>query len=165
MTDELDLTRDPAAEGGDAGETMPIEGILAESIDTGTVRLYLDLAFETYYEIPRDAILRRERVPAERSPLGVDSWLLLVRRGTSLVVHRMSKRAVEQEFLAGDFTAPGSFRTGSALFTRRRTEPMHIPSYTVFGHICCNPPFNGATRTRAPRTHAGLGPRAEVPAH
>jgi hypothetical protein len=83
--------------------------VLGESTDADSVRLFLDAQFQTYYEIPREAILRRTRVPAERSPLGVDCSAVVVRRGTELVVHRAETRRVEDEFLAGDFTAPGTF--------------------------------------------------------
>src|SRR4051794_16778612 len=143
MSDDLDLTPDPAAEGGKGQETMSIEGVLAEGAEAGNVRLYLDLGFETYYDIPREAIVQRDRVPAERSLLGVDTSRLLVRRGTSLVVHRVATRPVEEEFLAGDFTAPGSFRAAGPLSVGRPESVRRIPSYTLYGAICCNPISEG----------------------
>jgi hypothetical protein len=149
MTDDLDLTPDPAAEGGGAGEVMPIEGILAEGSDPDSVRLYLDPAFETYYDIPRDAVVRRDRLPAERSSLGLDSSRLLVRRGTPLVAHRASTRPVEEEFLSGDFTAPGSFRAEPMLFARQPSKVAFIPTYTIYGHLCCHPPSNGCVGYKA----------------
>jgi hypothetical protein len=163
MTDDLDLTPDPAADGGGEGEAMPIEGILAEGTDPDDVRLYLDLAFETYYDIPRDAIVRRDRVPAERSALGLDASRLLVRRGTPLVAHRASKRPVEEEFLAGDFTAPGSFRAQPALFAASPESVNFIPSYTIYGHLCCHPPSNGCFDIRAREETRGPWPTGGGP--
>jgi hypothetical protein len=105
-----DLTPDELAPAADErGDALTIVGILGEGTDSGSVRLFLDAQFQTYYEIPSEAILRRTRVPAERSPLGVDSSAVVVRKGAELVVHRASTRRVEEEFLSGDFTAPGSF--------------------------------------------------------
>lgn len=143
MSDDLDLTPDPLAP-ADAGasDLVAIEGLLGEGPDTNAVRLYLDLGFHTYYDIPRESVVRRERVPAARSAFGVDASLLLVRRDTSLVVHRVSSRSVESEFLAGDFTAPGSFSTASATGARA-AQPMHIPSYTIHGYVCCASPTSG----------------------
>src|SRR4051812_6992597 len=105
-----DLTPDALAPGPDeAAAAMPVTGILGDSPDDEHARLFLDLRFSTYYDIPRDAIVQREQLPAERSPLGVDSSLLLVRKNTQLEVHRVASRSIEHEFLAGDFTASGTF--------------------------------------------------------
>lgn len=105
-----DLTPDELAPAADeAPGAFTIVGVLGESPDAGSVRVFLDPQFQTYYEIPADAILRRTRVPAERSPLGVDSSAVVVRKGTELTVHRADTRRVEEEFLAGDFTDPDSF--------------------------------------------------------
>jgi hypothetical protein len=73
------------------------------------VRLYLDIGFTTYYDIPIEGIVKREKVPADQSPLGVDSSLLFVLKDIKLVVHHSEARSVEEEFLSGDFTAPGTF--------------------------------------------------------
>jgi hypothetical protein len=73
------------------------------------VRLYLDLEFTKSYDIPREAIVRRERLAAAQSSLGVDSSSVTVRAGTLLKLRRSAARPVEYEFLAGDFTAAGSF--------------------------------------------------------
>ena len=116
----------PAA--GEAGDALTIVGVLGESPDTGSVRVFPDLGFQTYYEIPTDAIVRRTRVPAERSPLGVDCSLVAVRRGTELTVHRAATRRVEQEFLAGDFTAPGTF-TPRTHGVGTQQQPPGVPSH------------------------------------
>jgi hypothetical protein len=108
--DKQDLTPDELAPApGERGESLTIVGVLGESTEADQVRLFLDVQFRTYYEIPRDAILRRTRVPAERSPLGVDCSAVVVRRGTELAIHRTATRRVEEEFLAGDVTAPKTF--------------------------------------------------------
>jgi hypothetical protein len=108
--DKPDLTPDAAAPPpGEPPDTIPIYGILGESGIASSVRLYLDRSLSTYYDIPIEGIAGREKVPADKSPLGVDSTLLLVRKGVRLVVHHVDTRSVEDEFLAGDFTAPGSF--------------------------------------------------------
>jgi hypothetical protein len=108
--DKPDLTPDAAAPPpGEPPDTIPIYGILGESGIASSVRLYLDRGMATYYDIPIEGIAGRDKIPADRSPLGVDSTLLFVRKGVQLVVHHAETRTVEDEFLAGDFTAPGSF--------------------------------------------------------
>jgi hypothetical protein len=105
-----DLTPDAAAPPpGEPPDTIPIYGILGESGIADSVRLYLDRGMQTYYDIPIEGIAGREKIPADQSPLGVDSTLLFVQKGIRLVVHHTDTRTVEDEFLAGDFTAPGSF--------------------------------------------------------
>jgi hypothetical protein len=110
QNEKPDLTPDAAAPPpGEPPDTIPIYGILGESGMADSVRLYLDRGMSTYYDIPIEGIAGREKVPADQSPLGVDSTLLFVRKGIRLVVHHTDTRTVEDEFLAGDFTAPGSF--------------------------------------------------------
>ena len=105
-----DLAPDELAPAPDErGGALTIVGVLGDSTDSDSVRLFLDAQFQTYYEIPREAVLRRTKVPAERSPLGVDCSAVVVRKGTELTVHRAVTRRVEDEFLAGDFTAHGTF--------------------------------------------------------
>jgi len=106
-----DLTPDalaPAA-GEQPPPSVPIYGILGESPLASNVRLFLDPALTTYYDIPIEGIVKREKVPADQSPLGVDCSLLFVLKGIQLTAHRTDTRTVEEEFLSGDFTAPGSF--------------------------------------------------------
>jgi len=146
LGDEPDLTPDELApSAGQEHETIPVFGILGESPEPHRVRLFLDLEFGTYYDIPRDSIVRREKMPAQGSPLGVDSSLVLVRKGTPLAVHRVTSRPIEEEFLAGDFTAPGTFRSFSELAASgaSRPGPRYIPSFTIFGHACCWGPSKG----------------------
>ncbi|MEA2440498.1 MAG: hypothetical protein QOH76_1922 [Thermoleophilaceae bacterium] len=106
-----DLTPDALAPapGDPPPDTIAIYGILGKSPLASNVRLFLDVGFTTYYDIPIEGVVEREKVPADKSPLGVDSTLLMVRKGIQLVVHHAETRTVEEEFLAGDFTAPGSF--------------------------------------------------------
>jgi hypothetical protein len=105
-----DLTPDAAAPPpGEPPDTISIYGILGESTIASSVRLYLERGMSTYYDIPIEGIAGREKIPADQSPLGVDSTLLAVRKGIRLVVHHVDTRTVEDEFLSGDFTAPGSF--------------------------------------------------------
>lgn len=139
--DKPDLTPDALAPApGTTTDAIPVRGILGESTDPDCVRVFLDAGFGTYYDIPREDIVHREALPAERSPLGVDGSLLLVRAGASLIVHRVAVRAIEHEFLAGDFTAPGTLRTYAELGERPgRVTPMYIPSKTTMTYDCCNP--------------------------
>lgn len=143
--DRPDLTPDalaPAA--GAEPKTVAVRGILGESTDPDCVRVFLDVGFGTYYDILRDDVVHREALPAERSPLGVDGSLLLVRAGTSLLVHRVASRAIEHEFLAGDFTAPSSLRSYAELGAERgQAKPMRIPSKTTMTYDCCNPVSEG----------------------
>jgi hypothetical protein len=107
---DRDLTPDPLAPApGEESEGLVLVGILGDSTVADNVRLFLDVDFRKYYDIPRDAITKRETIPADRSPLGVDASAVWVAAGTNLVLHQSESRKVEDEFLAGDFTAPGSF--------------------------------------------------------
>ena len=127
-----DLSPDAAAPPpGEPPDTIPIYGILGESGIASSVRLYLDRGMSTYYDIPIEGIAGREKVPAGRSPLGVDSTLLFVRKGIRLVVHRSQTRSVEEEFVAGDFTAPGTFTATPAAglpLDLRRSATASLPS-------------------------------------
>jgi hypothetical protein len=109
-----DLSPDALApKPGEEGARLLI-GILGEGGDGDSVRLYLDLEFRKSYDIPREAVLRRERLSADQSPLGVESSALWVRPDTVLTLHQTETRKVEDEFLAGDFTAGGSFAAQAA---------------------------------------------------
>ena len=133
-TEKPDLTPDAVAPPpGEPPDTIPIYGILGESDIPDSVRLYLDTGLSTYYEIPVDAIAEREKVPANLSPLGVDSTLLLVRKGTKLVVIKVETRTVEDEFLSGDFTAPGSFTPSPAA-----VAPVVFPTPTATFSLRCH---------------------------
>jgi hypothetical protein len=108
--DAGDLTPDALApQPGEEGARLLV-GILGEGPDTDTVRLYLDLEFRKSYDIPTEAIVRREKLTPEQSSLGVESSAMWVRAETTLKLHQTETRKVEDEFLAGDFTAPGSFQ-------------------------------------------------------
>src|SRR3954449_10554192 len=106
-----DLTPDDAAPapGEESPDTIAIYGILGKSPVASSARLFLDVGLTTYYDIPVEGIVKREKVPADQSPLGVDSSLLFVLKGIKLTAHHTQTRTVEEEFLSGDFTAPGSF--------------------------------------------------------
>lgn len=104
-----DLTPDRLAPGADEEGARAIAGILGEGSQTGSIRLYLDLDFTRSYEIPREAVVRRVQVPADQSPFGVESSIVWVRPGTELTIRRVESRRLEEEFLAGDFTAAGGF--------------------------------------------------------
>lgn len=136
-----DLTPDAAAPPpGEPPDTIPIYGILGESPVASNVRLYLDLGMSTYYDIPIEGIAGREKVPADQSPLGVDSTLLFVRKGIRLVVHHSDSRTVEDEFLAGDFTSPGSFTPAAGGVAGGAEQGIAIrPSALCATNIACNP--------------------------
>src|SRR3954451_10479374 len=106
-----DLTPDELAPapGEPPPDDVPIYGILGKSPVASNVRLFLDVSLTTYYDIPIEGIVKREKVPADQSPLGVDSSLLFVLKGIQLTAHHVETRSVEEEFLSGDFTAPSSF--------------------------------------------------------
>jgi hypothetical protein len=135
-SDKPDLTPDAAAPPpGEPPDTIPIYGILGESGIASSVRLYLDRGLSTYYDVPIEGIAAREKVPADQSPLGVDSTLLLVRKGVQLVVHHVDTRTVEEEFLAGDFTSPGSF-TPTAAAPAAPAAPGIGPIHPTLGFTC-----------------------------
>lgn len=109
MAKKDDLSPDALAPGPDDEGARLIVGILGDSGDADTVRVYLDLEFSRSYDVPRAAVLRRERLGADASPLGVESSAVWVAADTLLVLRQSKARRVEEEFLAGDFTIEGSF--------------------------------------------------------
>jgi hypothetical protein len=131
-----DLTPDelaPAA-GDQPPDAIPIYGILGEGPVASNVRLFLDVGLTTYYDIPIEGIVKREKVPADRSPLGVDSSLLFVLKGIKLTAHHTQTRTVEEEFLSGDFTAPGSFTPAPGVPQPGPGVPQAIP--TLAATVC-----------------------------
>ncbi len=104
-----DLTPDPVAPPAGEEPGRMIVGIVGESEEDGAIRVYLDVEFSKSYDIPADAILRREQLEPQASPLGIASSAVWVRTDTPLKLRQTKTRRVEDEFLAGDFTAPGSF--------------------------------------------------------
>jgi hypothetical protein len=142
-----DLTPDALAPApGDAPpDTIPILGILGKSDLASNARLFLDVGFSTYYDIPVEGIVEREKVPADRSPLGVDSSILFVRKDIQLVVHHVESRSVEQEFLAGDFTSPGSFTPGPGPQAPGGPIGGPITAATVCTQLGCPGPATAAT--------------------
>jgi hypothetical protein len=125
MAEDIDLTPDGLAPNPDEPPGRVLIGILGESANPENVLLYLDLALQKRYEIPKDAILARQNLPAAQSPLGVDASAIRVRADAALRLQLDQPRQVEDEFLAGDFTAPGSFTPTEAV------PPIQLP--TGFG--------------------------------
>jgi hypothetical protein len=110
-SEHVDLIPDAAASLLVEGDgVVSVSGLLGESSDEDSVRIYLDTAFNTFYDIPKQAVQDRHRVDAADSPFGVPSTVLHIRQGTRITVQHTSSRTIDHEFLAGDFTAPGSFR-------------------------------------------------------
>jgi hypothetical protein len=140
-----DLSADPLApKPGEETEGRVLVGILGESTVADNVRLFLDVDFRKYYDLPREAVLKREAVSADRSPLGVDSSAIWVAAGTQLVLHQSETRSVEDEFLSGDFTAPGSFTP-----VEGPTIPRPGPAPRTLATIC--------TQLGCPSEHIGCG--------
>jgi hypothetical protein len=136
-TDKPDLTPDALAPapGDQPPDAVPIYGILGKSPVASSVRLFLDVALTTYYDIPIEGIVKREKVPADQSPLGVDSSLLFVLKGVKLVVHHTETRTVEEEFLSGDFTSPGSFTPDPGVV--QPGLPQGLPSEICRSNLGC----------------------------
>jgi hypothetical protein len=148
---DQDLTPDALAPApGEEQEGLVLVGILGDSTVADNVRLFLDVDFRKYYDIPRDAITKRESLPADRSPLGVDASAVWVAKGTKLVLHQSETRNVEDEFLAGDFTAPGSFTPveGPAI-------PRPGPAPRTLDTVC--------TQVNCPTRLLGCGSRLACP--
>jgi hypothetical protein len=83
---------------------VTLEGYLGPSSTQGNVRLYLDLTFNNYYEIPnaKDAIVGRTR----KDPVDESSQTILrVRSQTRLQVVSISSKNVEAGYLSGAITS------------------------------------------------------------
>src|SRR3954469_3682508 len=147
-SDKPDLTPDAGAPapGDEPPPSVQIYGILGKSPVASSVRLFLDVGLTTYYDIPIEGIVKREKVPADRSPLGVDSTLLFVLKGVKLVVHHVDTRTVEEEFVSGDFTAPGSFTPAASAGPGVANVPgLPQTAATVCTQIGCGPRTLGFT--------------------
>lgn len=137
MANDDDLSPDPTAPSPGEEGARAIVGILGESDDPDAVRLYLDLSFSKSYDIPRAMIVKREKLTGAQSPFGVDASIVWVRPGTVLKVRTTETRPVEHEFLAGDFTAAGSFtpiQQGAVPAERLRLSIQ--PCFTRIETIC-----------------------------
>jgi len=135
MADDNELAPDELAPDPNEPPGRLLVGILGESANDGKVLLYLDLALQKRYEIPKDAILRRQKLPAAQSPLGVDASMIWVRPDTILTRQLNQQRHIAEEFLAGDFTAPRSFTP---------TEALALPQITPNSAVCY--PSEGSNR-------------------
>src|SRR3954468_7402281 len=135
-SDKPDLTPDAGAPapGDEPPPSVQIYGILGKSPVASSVRLFLDVGLTTYYDIPIEGIVKREKGPADQSPLGVDSRLLFVLRDIKLTAHHPKTRTVEEEFLSGDFTAPGSFTPAPGVPQPGPGVPQAIP--TLAATVC-----------------------------
>lgn len=144
-SNDQDLKPDALAPApGEEGARL-IVGVLGESDAADSVRLYLDLEFRKSYDVPADAIVRRQQLTAEQSPLGVESSALWVKPDTTLKLRQTEARRVEDEFLAGDFTAAGSFVPGPDTTVGPRPQQLLRPSVQV---IC--PSLPGGCPNTAP---------------
>jgi hypothetical protein len=105
---QMDLTPDHITERLVSDPSQPadatvLSGFLGRSSREGHERLYLDLELRSYVEVPRDAILHRERVGSEDSPMG-QGTRLWVRSGTRLTHQVAQPQMVQAEFLSGPLT-------------------------------------------------------------
>jgi hypothetical protein len=70
------LIRDPA----NPPDLMLLWGFVGASSEADHVRLYLDILFSSYIDIPRDVIVHREPMPQAQSPLG-GSYVWILKTG------------------------------------------------------------------------------------
>jgi len=139
--DEANLEPDELAPPPDQASTRAIVGILGASTDPGSIQIYLDISFERSYVVAREAVLRRERLEADKSPLGVDCSIVWVRAGTHLRLQMNKTRTLEDEFLAGDFTSrqsflPQEFLAGPDWIVRGAIERTNNPAFPSCGWKC-----------------------------
>ena len=152
-----DLTPDALAPApGEEGARL-IVGVLGESDVADHVRLYLDLEFRKSYDIANEAIVRREKLSADQSPLGVESSAVWVRPDTVLNVRQSETRRIEDEFLAGDFTAEGSFSAEAPVFSAVG-RPRRPPRSALELCLTINHPAKCITRAGAPGCAPGSMP-------
>lgn len=79
--------------------TLLLTGFLGASSDEGHTRLYFDPQLSDYVEIPDDAILHRQDVPAGLSPLGAS--YVWVRRDATLIHGPIGPDRLKASFLEG----------------------------------------------------------------
>lgn len=111
--DALNLETHPlvAKLGGEGDEPPPslvtLVGYLGPSRRPDSVRLYADLTFRTYYEVPRSGIKSSEAGPDENSPTR-----LAVYSDTKIDIVQTSRQSVEAGYLSGAIS--GGFLGGAA---------------------------------------------------
>jgi hypothetical protein len=79
--------------------TLLLTGFLGASSDEGHTRLYFDPQLSDYVEIPDDAILHKQDVPAGLSPLGAS--YVWVRRDATLIHGPIGPDRLKASFLEG----------------------------------------------------------------
>jgi hypothetical protein len=110
---------------------VALEGYLGPTLTTGSVRLYLDLDFRTYVEIPEDQIIYPDPSNAEQSAAltkDVNPTKIFIPASTKIEVVEVQSASIEASFLQGHVTS---------------THPVGM---------CGTPPAHHTTRTTCSRT-------------
>jgi hypothetical protein len=113
---KVDLTPDQMLtelldEFGDLKDVVVLAGHLGPSNRDGHVRLYPELDYRTYFEVPKTAILRRERL--EPAPGGKPTRIV-VDASAKLEVVQIVEQTIEASFLRGPIASAHSLGTGQA---------------------------------------------------
>src|SRR3989442_468337 len=90
-------------------DVVVLVGALGKSTLSGHIRLYMDLEFSDYVEIPEAAVVHKEEFGAEatQGAVGAQVW---VKRDAQVITH--SVRRAQAEFLSGDIMTDLSAQGG-----------------------------------------------------
>lgn len=111
---------------------MPLTGFIGPSGKDGHVRIYRDLTFRSYYEVPSDAVDYAASDDPE-APTEV-----FVAPGTPVAVVEATTGSVEAGFVTGSISQG---RLGAAAETPGANPPMCITLWTAYPSWC--PPTTG----------------------
>src|SRR6266481_3275541 len=97
-------------------DTIWLTGFLGPSSEAGHTRVYSDPSFETYVDVPTDAIIHTEPLPKDQSPLGgsyvwikKDAEVLHGKVGTERKKAKFLEGPIQQAFAAqAAAAAPGA---------------------------------------------------------
>jgi hypothetical protein len=163
-----EIEEDPLVESLVADASAPpdvgcLPGLLGKSSREGYVRLYMDLTFSEFVEIPRSDIVHTESLPKAESRITAQT-IVWIRDGARLIHTRHTTLDFRKEFLAGPIAqrflprtpVPGFTWAGFPIEARRSRTFLWFcvgccditSTYVSFAGICdrpqfCDPSFEG----------------------
>ena len=93
-------------------DTIWLTGFLGPSSEDGHTRVYSDPSFETYVDVPTDAIIHTEPLPKDQSPLG-GSYVWL-KKDAEVLHGKVGTERKKAKFLEGPIQAAFAAQAGAA---------------------------------------------------
>lgn len=129
----------------DNGERrVALVGFVGPSNASGTLRLYDDLTFKSYYEIPSEAV--KASMPAKAND--PNSPTVVILDSKAQIAHVISDRAMGEAAMLAGAISSGHYKPG---------QPDQAAAAGAAGGLgCCNPTYTIAHCTRGGPTMQGV---------